>query len=421
MGKPTTRQRLRLRVKAAAESRLRAGHPWLYVDSIVDQNRAGEPGELAAVYDRRNRFLALGLYDPDSPLRLRVLLRGQPQPLDDAWWATRLEQALQRRAGLFDQKTTGFRWINGESDQWPGLVLDCYAEALVLKLYTSAWMPRLPTLKPLLEYRLRPRMLVLRLSRNIQRSAADKFGLADGMSLLGPSPVGPVVFLESGLRFEADIVRGQKTGFFLDQRENRQRVESLAKGRTVLNAFSFSGGFSVYAARGGARAVTDVDISAHALAAAARNFELNSSLASVAACRREAIQADAFEWLETNQSRQYGLVILDPPSLAKREKERAGAIRAYGRLASLGCAHLERGGVLVAGSCSAHVSAEEFFSAVRGAIAACGRQAETLDTRGHPADHPANLPEAQYLKAIYLRLKNGAGDERPRPGFRTTC
>ncbi len=405
MDRPANSQRLRLRVKAAAESRLRAGHPWLYAQSIAAQNREGESGELAAVYDRRNRFLVLGLYDPDSPLRMRVLLRGKPEPLDDAWWAARLERAVQRRTSLLDAQTTGFRWINGESDGWPGLVLDRYDETLVLKLYTAAWLPWLPRLQLLIEHRLRPGALVVRLSRNIQRTAAERFNLSDGMTLHGSLPAGPVIFRETGLRFEADVVRGQKTGFFLDQRENRRRVESLARGLTVLNAFSFSGGFSVYAARGGALAVTDVDLSAHALAAAARNFELNRALASVAACRREAVRAAAFDWLETNPSRKYGLVILDPPSLAKRETERAGAIRAYGRLASLGCAHLERGGVLTACSCSAHVSAEEFFAAIRRAVAASGRKAETLETRGHPPDHPAPLPEADYRMAIYLRLK----------------
>ncbi|HWI56464.1 MAG TPA: class I SAM-dependent methyltransferase, partial [Bacillota bacterium] len=200
------------------------------------------------------------------------------------------------------------------------------------------------------------------------------------------------------------VLKGQKTGFFLDQRENRRRVETLAHGRRVLNAFSFSGGFSLYAARGQAPAVTDLDISAHALASAARNFALNQAKPAVIACQHERIQAEAFEWLSTSPPRQFDLIVLDPPSLAKRETERANAIRAYQRLAALGIDRLPPGGILAAFSCSAHVSAEEFFEAVRRAAAKSGRKAEELQTTGHAPDHPATIKEAEYLKGIYLKL-----------------
>ncbi|TAK94147.1 MAG: class I SAM-dependent rRNA methyltransferase, partial [Verrucomicrobia bacterium] len=200
------------------------------------------------------------------------------------------------------------------------------------------------------------------------------------------------------------VMRGQKTGFFLDQRENRRLVESLARGRTVLNAFSFSGGFSLYAARGGAKSVTDLDISSHALESAKRNFKLSEGETNVASCRYEQIQADAFEWLAGNPARKFDLIILDPPSLAKREAERAGAIRAYGKLAGDGIKHLLSGGILVACSCSAHVSAEEFFGAVRGAAARAGRKFTELQTTGHAPDHHATFKEAEYLKGIYLRF-----------------
>lgn len=246
------RSRLRLRVTAAAESHLRAGHPWLYESSVREQNRAGEAGELAVVYDRRDRFLALGLYDPASPLRLRVLHTGSPVTVDEAWWAARLDAALLRRASLFGPDTDGYRVVNGESDGFPGAVVDRYADTLVLKLYTAAWFPHLPLLLRLLEDRFPGFRVVLRLSRNTQ-DAAGEVGLHDGLTLVGHEPDGPVIFRESGLRFESDVVRGQKTGFFLDQRENRRRVGEMSRGRRVLNAFSFSGGFSLYAARGSVR------------------------------------------------------------------------------------------------------------------------------------------------------------------------
>lgn len=318
--------RLRLRVTAAAESRLRGGHPWLYSDSIREQNREGILGELGVVYDRKDRFLAIGLFDPDSPIRMRVLHAGSPVQLDAGWWRKRLQDSKARRDGLFDSQTDGFRWISGENDGLPGLVIDRYASTLVVKLYTASWLPRLMELLPWVVETFAPERVVLRLSRNIQEMAAAR-GLGDGKILHGPDLQGPVIFQESGIRFEAEVLRGQKTGFFLDQRENRRWVETAARGRRVLNAFSFSGGFSLHAARGGAESVTDLDISSHALASAARNFQLNQSDPAIARCVRQSVQADAFEWLSQASPGQFELVILDPPSLAKREAEREGAIQ----------------------------------------------------------------------------------------------
>jgi 23S rRNA (cytosine1962-C5)-methyltransferase len=397
-------QRLRVRVTAAAESILRAGHPWLFAESIRHQTRPGKLGELAVIYDRNDRFLAVGIYDPESPIRVRILHSGKPQTINEHWWSARMNLALERRQNIFDQRTTGFRWINGESDGWPGLVLDRYGRTLVMKLYSASWLPWLGALIPLFQQRLEPERLVLRLSRNIRGQAETQFGKADGELLTGPPLEELVVFAETGLNFEADVVRGQKTGFFLDQRENRRRVEALARGRTVLNAFSFSGGFSVYAARGGARSAMDLDLSAHALAGARRNFARNQNDSNVAACLHQVAQGDAFDWLRANSRRRFDLIILDPPSLARRESERAGAIRAYQRLAQLGIGRLAPGGILVACSCSAHVTAEEFFEAVRSAGSASKRRLNELETTQHPPDHPATFKEAEYLKAIYLRM-----------------
>ncbi len=415
MSAPAT---LRLRVTAAAETILRGKHPWLFADSIREQNREGRPGELAVIYDRKDEFLAIGLYDPDSPIRVRILHSGRPCRLDDAWWSGNLQQALARRAGMFDAETTGCRLIHGESDNWPGLVVDRYDTTLVLKLYTAAWLPRWREVATMLGRALSPERLVLRLSRNIQERAGREFGVRDGLvmdwspgagalteSAWGESSGGVVIFRESGLCFEAQVVSGQKTGFFLDQRENRRRVAALSVGREVLNAFSFSGGFSLYAARGGAKSVTDLDISAHALAGARRNFALNQGIAAVARCRHETEQGDAFAWLEQAGRSRFDLVVIDPPSLAKREAERAGAVQAYGRLATAGVRLSRRGGILVAASCSAHVSADEFFDRVRRAARESGRRFVELETTGHPADHAATFPEARYLKCIYLRLE----------------
>ena len=391
--------RLRCRLTAAAETIVRGGHPWVFAGSIRELNRDGAAGELAVIYDRKDRFLAIGLFDPDSPLRIRVLHAGKPVQIDDGWWRTRLENTLAKRAGILDEHTTACRLINGESDGWPGLVLDRYGDVLVLKLYTFAWRSRVSMLVELL----RASTLVLRLSRNVQAAFAAA-GFRDAQILSGEPITAPVIFGESGLRFEADVLAGQKTGFFLDQRENRRAVEQLARGADVLNAFSFTGGFSLYAARGGACSVASLDISSHALAGAERNFALNREQAAVAACRHEIIQANAFDWLEANAERMFDLIVLDPPSLAKKEAEREGAIRAYGKLAANALRHLRPGGALVAASCSAHVSAEEFFSAVTQAASAIGRKFSILSTAHHAPDHPATFHEAEYLKCLSLRL-----------------
>lgn len=402
---PPNAPRLRLRVTATAESMIRGGHPWLYDASIREQNRPGQAGELAVIFDRQNKFLALGLYDPLSPIRVRMLHCGKPATADDAWWRARLQAALARRDGLFDTQTTGHRCISGESDGWPGLVLDRYDTTFVLKLYSAVWLPRVGEIIGWLRDALQPTRLVLRLSRNIQQLAEQEFRLREGQMLIGDAPVGPVGFLETGIRFEAEVIRGQKTGFFLDQRENRRRVETLAAGRDVLNAFSFSGGFSLYAARGGARSTTDLDISPHALDSARRNFGLNATDPHIRACRHDCAQADTFDWLAASPRADFDLVILDPPSLAKREAERAGAIQAYRRLALLGLPRLRPGGILVAASCSAHVSEREFYEAVLEALLNSRRRFVELARTAHAPDHPATFPEAQYLKCLFVQLE----------------
>jgi 23S rRNA (cytosine1962-C5)-methyltransferase len=402
MTAPAANPTLRLRVSPVAETQVRSGHPWVFANSVRQQNRPGKTGELAIIFDRQDKFLAVGLFDPDSPIRVRVLHSGKPQPIDAAWWHHHLEQSLARRQGLFDDTTTGYRCINGESDGWPGLVLDRYDSTLVLKLYTAAWLPRLAEIIEWLAPQ--KKRLVLRLSRNIIESAREQFNCADGEILSGESLTGPVIFHETGLRFEADVLRGQKTGFFLDQRENRRHVEALASGRHVLNLFSYSGGFSLYAARGGARSVCSLDISRHALAELDRNFALNADIAPAAPCSRENIQADAFAWLRESPLRRFNLIVLDPPSLAKREADRPEALRAYSNLISNAIDRLHADGILVAASCSAHVSAEDFFQLARQAAAKSARSFQELRTTRHAPDHPATFPEADYLKCIYFQF-----------------
>lgn len=392
-----------LHVTPAAERAIRQGHPWLFGHAIVKQGRDGRHGDLAVVFDRRDRFLAVGLYDPLSPIRVRILQQGKQAAIDREWFEARLAAAVQLRASLLTENTTGYRLVHGENDGLPGLVVDRYDQTQVLKLYTPAWVPHLRDVLPALQAADPAERLVLRLGRATRSRPEHLCGLRDGVILHGPDLDGPLVFLENGLRFEVDPIGGQKTGFFLDQRENRARVERLAGGRCVLDVFAYTGGFSLYAARGGARTVVSLDVSRPALTAAVRNFALNQDHSSVAACAHEILAEDAFEALTRlgREGRRFDLVIVDPPTFAKKQDEVTAALRAYTRLTRLALGVLQPGGTLVQASCSSRVSAEQFFETVNRAAVEAGRPLREIELTGHPQDHPISFREGAYLKCLF--------------------
>jgi 23S rRNA (cytosine1962-C5)-methyltransferase len=397
--------RLAIRVTPAAQTALRAGHPWVFDRSVVSVSGKKNPeaGDLAIIFDDYRRFLAAGLYDPGSPLRIRVLQRGEPARIDRDWFHARLSEAAERRAGLVETGTDAYRLVHGENDGLPGLVVDRYAQTLVIKLYTAAWLPWMAQLlDALLEVQLAGTVL-LRLSRETAGAAGLPEDLRDGVALFGEAPSGPVQFRENGLRFAADLQRGQKTGFFLDQRDNRARVEKLARGRRTLNVFAYTGGFSLYAARGGAPEAVSLDLSEPALADAGANFALNRDLSAVAACRHVTLAGDAFEMLAQlgRDREQFGLVVVDPPTFAKRAAEKAAALRSYGRLTQLALAVTAAGGIIALASCSSRVSADEFFATVTQAARAAERPLREIERTGHAIDHPVRFPEAAYLKCLF--------------------
>ncbi|VAW34193.1 23S rRNA (cytosine(1962)-C(5))-methyltransferase [hydrothermal vent metagenome] len=404
-------KRLALRVHPAAERAIRSGHPWLFESGIRQQSHDGRSGDLAVIFDRKRRFLAIGLYDPASPIRVRILAQGKPTQIGADWFLSRLETAASLRAPLLQTETTGYRLLHGENDGLPGLIIDRYASTFVLKLYTTAWMPHLPQILRGLaatsagsaQAISQPERIVLRLSRFVQRQTESLFGFAEGQMLLGDSFDGSVRFLENGLAFAADVVKGQKTGFFLDQRDNRAKVEQLAAGKRVLNVFAYTGGFSLYAARGGATEVVSLDISKPALADAARNFALNQANKQVAAARHELLAGDAFEEMKrlAVNGRSFGMVIIDPPAFAKRKDEVEGAMAAYGRLVRLGLQLLYPGGILVMASCSSRVSAAQFFGLVHRVAREVKRPLREIERTGHALDHPISFPEGTYLKCLF--------------------
>lgn len=396
-------RRLAVHVQAAAERAVRQGHPWLFDQAIQRISSGGEPGDLAVVFDRKRRFLAVGLYDPASPIRVRLLQANQPAPIDRAWFGQRLAEAVARRTPLLNSATTGYRLAHGENDGLPGLVVDRYADTLVLKLYAVGWVRYLATLAAALLALFPSARLILRLSRAVQAQPAHLYGLQDGQLLHGAAGDNYVIFQENGLRFAADVCYGQKTGFFLDQRENRARVENLAGGREVLNVFAYTGGFSLYAARGGARHVLSVDLNAHALVDAERNFGLNADVPAVSQTHHETWTVDAFTALAELRAanKRFDMVILDPPAFAQRQAGVAGAMAAYRRLAQMGAALLPAGGILVSASCSSRVPAADFWAAVHEGASQSGKRLREIARTTHPLDHPITFPEGAYLKCLF--------------------
>lgn len=405
--------RVAVRVTDDAKRWVRAGHPWVFADSIVHEADGGEPGDLAVVFDRKRKFQAIGLYDPTSPIRVRVLHHGDPTPIDDDWWRDRLTGVIDRRRGfLSSERTTGVRCVHGENDGLGGLVVDRYAEVAVVKLYTPAWFAHLDTVVPILLAQLPVDTIVLRLGRNTGPHAP--VGFEDGVALVGQLPREPVRFFENGLAFEADVVAGQKTGWFLDQRDNRRRVGQRTRGARVLDVFCAGGGFSVAAAAGGADSVLGVDIAGPALAAASRNVAHNTGVDEVARCRHHTRRGDAFEIMAelVERRERFDVVVVDPPSFAHDQAAVPGALRAYARLTDLAVRLVDDGGLLFQASCSARVSAEDFHATVERSARRAGARLERIERTGHPADHPVGFTEGAYLKALFARVRRTS---RPGP------
>ncbi|HEY7956211.1 MAG TPA: class I SAM-dependent rRNA methyltransferase [Polyangia bacterium] len=381
-----------VRLKKDLERSLRAGHPWIYADAL-------EPARIStgAVVDviSRGRFVARGLYDARSPIAVRVATLDPAELVDEGFVRARLDSALRARRGAIDAgQTDAFRWMNGEGDFLPGVVVDVYAEVAVLRLdgdAVRAWRPWLITA---IAEAGRP----LGIRHLYERSRGGK-----GEALFGGAPPSPIEIRESGVRFAVDVAHGQKTGFFLDQRENRRAIRPFAGGEAVANLFGYTGGFSVHAALAGAREVVTVDSAEGALAQARANFRLNRLDPE----RHRFACEDAFAWLARarDEGRRYGLVITDPPSFAPSEKSLKKALAAYRDLNALALSVVAPEGVLAAASCSSHVNHEAFLGSLRDAAEKARRPLRVLEVRGQPADHPTTpaFPEGRYLKFVLCR------------------
>jgi len=366
-----------MRLRKDVSRHVRLGHPWIYREALAPAKAAR--GAVVDVAAPGGDFLARGFFDPDGPLAVRVLSLA-PEPIDDAWVARRVGRAVALRAAA-GIDSDGVRFLHGEGDFVPGLVVDGYAGVGVVRFDGAAaeafWRPRLPVVAAGLPVeRLWPR--------------GD------------PDPPPPVLMREGAARYEVDVVHGQKTGFFLDQRPNRARVGEMAAGARVLNLFGYTGGFSVAAGLGGAASLTTVDQAAPAIAAARRNLARNGLPPG------ELHAADAFGFLAAARAagRGWDLVVCDPPSFAPRAEAVPRALRAYRSLNRAAAAVVAPGGQLVSASCSSHVDAAAFRAAVAEGLADAGREARLIGTRGAGPDHPVvpAFPEGAYLKVLYLAL-----------------
>lgn len=380
------------------EKSLQHRHPWIFTGAV--ERIKGEPqsGETVAVRDTHGAFLALAAYSPKSQILGRVWTYREDETVDEAFLRARLARAIGLRQELA-KTTDGMRLVHGESDGLPGLVVDRYGDTLVMQVLSAGmerWRGALADL-----------LVELTGCANLyERSDAevrDLEGLPARSGILRGKLPAPLVIREHGLKFYVDVEKGQKTGFYLDQRDNRRRVGELANDKDVLNCFCYSGGFSLSALQGGARSVLSVDSSAEALALARENLKLNN----LAADRAEWLEADVFKSLRLmrDQGKSFDLIVLDPPKFAPTAHHAANAARAYKDINLWALKLLRPGGLLATFSCSGGVTADLFQKILAGAALDANVTAQIVGRFAADADHPAvlNFPEGEYLKGLLLR------------------
>lgn len=384
-----------LQPSAPALEALRRGHPWLWRNAIGRQGERLDHGALVRLVDADRKPLALAVYASEGPLAARTWGTAAEPPHLETLLGLRLDAAFARRARLLDANTNAYRLVHGEGDGLGGVIVDRYGAVLVVEAEGGATAHVAP-LTEALWHRGQPLGIATILFKHTRTSGPDK------VEVLRGTPVdAPLVVLEHGTPFEVDVLHGQKTGTFLDQRENRQIVRRLASGRRVLNLFSYAGGFSIQAALGGAQHVTSVDIAGKAHATASRNVKL----AGLSADTFSFVTADCFTWLEGAKKRgeKYDLIICDPPSMAPSEKALAKATKAYRDLHA-GCIELlAEGGIFCAASCSSHMHLERFLETLD-ARALGTRELAIVQVAGAPPCHPLRpaFGEGAYLKFVVM-------------------
>lgn len=389
-----------VRLKKGKEESLRRFHPWVFSGAIASLSEPIEEGETVRVCTNSGEFIAIGHFQLGS-IAVRVL-SFEDVEIDDAFWQTKLSIALKMRISLGIADTTGnntYRLVHGEGDNLPGLVVDIYDRTAVMQAHSIGMHLQKDAIAKALAAVMDKRIdsIYYKSETTLPFKVGD--GLENGFIY---GHYNDDIALENGLRFHVDWLKGQKTGFFIDQRENRALLESYSQGKKVLNMFCYTGGFSVYAMRGGAELVHSVDSSAKAIELTNRNVELNFPEDE----RHTGFCEDAFKYLE-KMNDKYNLIILDPPAFAKHRMALHNALKGYIRLNAKAMEKIDKGGILFTFSCSQAVSKEHFRNAVFTAAAQARRKVRILHQLHQPADHPINIyhPEGEYLKGLVLYVE----------------
>lgn len=387
-------------LKRGKEESLKRFHPWIFSGAIHHADEGIEEGEIVRVITADGEFIAVGHYQIGS-IAVRVL-SFHDEHIDISFWRASLESALQMRiaVGIADSpQNNTYRLVHGEGDNLPGLVIDCYGDTAVMQAHSVGMhVSRMDICEALVQVMGNRIKNVYYKSETTLPFKAD-LGQENGF-IYGNTNENTAV--ENGLRFHVDWLKGQKTGFFVDQRENRTLLEHYSKGKRVLNMFCYTGGFSVYAMRGEAELVHSVDSSAKAIELTKKNVELNFP----SDMRHEAFCEDAFKYLDANDAK-YDLIVLDPPAFAKHRGALHNALKGYTRLNVKGLQRIKKGGILFTFSCSQVVTKDHFRNAVFTAAAQAGRRVRILHQLHQSADHPINIyhPEGEYLKGLVLYVE----------------
>ena len=387
-------------LKEGKEESLKRFHPWIFSGAIHHLDEEISEGEIVRVVTFMGDFIAIGHYQIGS-IAVRVL-SFQDVHIDETFWVSHLGSALamRRSIGVADNlQNNTYRLVHGEGDNLPGLIIDCYGKTAVMQAHSvGIHNNRFDICKALIKI-MGDRIEQVYYKSETTLPYKAELGQENGF-IYGSTEED--VAIENGLRFHVDWLKGQKTGFFIDQRENRSLLEHYAKGRSVLNMFCYTGGFSVYAMRGQAKLVHSVDSSAKAVELTNQNIALNFSQDT----RHEAFCEDAFKYLDTHNDK-YDLIVLDPPAFAKHRSTLRNALKGYTRLNVKGFQQIKSGGILFTFSCSQVVTKEQFRNAVFTAAAQAGRKVRILHQLHQPADHPINIyhPEGEYLKGLVLYVE----------------
>jgi len=379
---------------------LELGHPWVIADRYTKQWPAGKTGELIALVDDKQNYLATALYDPKDRIVARILAQERIQ-LTEGWFEKKLLQAKHLRQHAQLNETDAYRWLNGEGDCLPGVTVDCYANYLMLQLYTPAWDAYLEPLTTALQKVFHPKGIYRKLRPQETRALEAKKRTKEYSRLIaGNSAPVPLQVKENGLNYRVDLREGLNTGLFPDQRRNRQELMTRVAGKRVLNLFAFTGAFSVAAAAAGAKKVTSVDVSAKYLEVARENFAINR----INPKQHEFITGDVFTELARMQAQKrcFDVILFDPPSFSTTKKSRFSTHGGTSKLVAATLPLLESGGLLISSSNHQKVSMDDYMKELRRGALQSGDELKTIFTSGQPEDFPCSVsfPEGRYLKFV---------------------